>query len=89
MTTTETKQRAEPITKPPTRWRNRWRVLRAIDLFVRGVPYGVREPGEYTGQTTHASRELAEQVAVNCARNNPVTHANVEYLGAVPVEDEE
>lgn len=72
--------RAETVRAP--RWRNWWRVLAPITLFVRGREVGQRNPGDYEGQTSHASKELAEQVAVNAARNNPVHYARLEYLGA-------
>jgi hypothetical protein len=83
--TTETVEKVDAV-KPPTRWRNKWRVLTPVELFVRGVSYGERDPGEFDGQTEHPSKELAEQVAVNAARNNPEHYARLEYLGAFPVE---
>lgn len=85
----ETLERTEPvIAPPPRRWRNWWRVLAPITLITRGVPMGPRAPGDYKGETCWPSRERAEEVAVKASRENPVTFANMEYLGAFPDGEE-
>lgn len=77
-------EQAEKVTAPAKLWRNWWLVLAPISLRVRGVPYGDRDPGEYMSAETWPTKERAEEVAVSAARKNPVTFANLDYIGAFP-----
>lgn len=74
----------EVATAPPKRWRNWWRVLAPLDLTVRGVYVGRREPGKYYGETLWPSKERAEEVAAKAARENPTSYAKLDYIGAFP-----
>ena len=78
MKTTE-KQRTEKTTRPPSRWRNRWLVLKGYTSFT-GHEYS---PGEQWGYLEWPSRDTAETYGQQCEAGWP--HL-LKHLGAFPVD---
>lgn len=82
----ETLTKDEPITKPPTRWRNRWKSI-AVRI-TRCTVCGERTviaPGQYYEShcRTYPSRDVAETHATELFAPPNST----QYLGAFPVEE--
>jgi hypothetical protein len=88
MSDLEKLHREKPITKPPGRWRNRYR-NGALGYRMGSEPR--RAPGEiFDGNTVFLSKDIAETVAqeflAGCFNCGSPRAAHIEYLGAFPVE---
>lgn len=81
---TRLREETETITKPPTRWRNKWRAtMRCTEPDGR-----ILERGEvYWGRKVFPSKDLAETFAHAQLERCPTNRRATQYLGAFPVEE--
>ncbi len=72
---------AKPLTPPPNRWRNYYRVYHVLNLARLGTVF----PGLHAGPDAFASKEIAESHAhVLLTMLNPPGRFLMEHAGAFP-----